>query len=221
MYSKPKNYYIAIAGVMGSGKTTASKILSKELGLPLLEERPQDNPFLELFYGDMERWGLHSQLSFDLMKIRQNIRAQRMLARTSVIHDGPLGQNRIYNETNRQLGNIKENEYRLISKVIKLYEPYTILPNPLIFLDAPLDLILQRIGGRARHYEQKVPRDYVATLLKFQKNWIAKYPKDKKIVISVDKVDLKEKRHRDAFVKMVREAISGRNSQNLSSATLL
>ena len=203
-----KNHYIAIAGVMGSGKTTASKILARDLGLPLLEERPQDNPFLELFYKDMERWGLHSQLSFDLMKIRQNIRAQSMLSRTSVIHDGPLGQNRVYNETNRRLGNIKKNEYQLISKVVKMYKPHTILPDPLIFLDAPADLILQRIAGRARGYEQEVPRDYIATLLEFQKKWIAKYPKDKKIIIPMNKIDLKEKRHRDAFVELVRSRLT-------------
>jgi len=89
--SASKNRYIAVTGVMGSGKTTASKILKKELGLPLFEEKPQENPFLELFYEDMERWGLHSQLSFALIKIRQNIRAKNMLSRTSVIHDGPPG----------------------------------------------------------------------------------------------------------------------------------
>ncbi len=202
-----KNHYIAIAGVMGSGKTTAAKILKKELGLPLFEEKPEENPFLELFYKDMGRWGLHSQLSFDLIKIRQNIRAQTMLSRTSVIHDGPLGQNKIYNETNRKLGNIKENEYKLISSIVRLYEPHTILPDPLIFLDAPLDLILQRVAGRARDYEQEVPRDYIATLLEFQKKWIAKYPKDKKIVIPMNKIDLKEKRHRDAFVELIRSRL--------------
>ena len=198
-----KNRYIAVAGVMGSGKTTASKILKRELGLPLFEEKPQENPFLELFYEDMERWGLHSQLSFALIKIRENIRAKNMLARTSVIHDGPPGQDMIYLKTNQSLGNIANNEYKLITNIINLYEPHIILPDPLIFLDAPVDLILERIAGRARQYEQKVPRDYITTLLKFQKKWIAKYPKDKKIIIPMDKIDLKEKRHRDAFVELV------------------
>ena len=201
--SASKNRYIAVTGVMGSGKTTASKILKKELGLPLFEEKPQENPFLELFYEDMERWGLHSQLSFALIKIRQNIRAKNMLSRTSVIHDGPLGQDMIYLKTNKKLGNIRNNEYNLIASIVKLYEPHIILPDPLIFLDAPVDLILQRIAGRARDYEQKVPRDYIATLLKFQKNWIRRYPKDKKIIIPMDKIDLKEKRHRDAFVELI------------------
>ena len=201
--SASKNRYIAVTGVMGSGKTTASKILKKELGLPLFEEKPQENPFLELFYEDMERWGLHSQLSFALIKIRQNIRAKNMLSRTSVIHDGPLGQDMIYLKTNKKLGNIRNNEYNLIASIVKLYEPHIILPDPLIFLDAPVDLILQRIAGRARDYEQKVPRDYIATLLKFQKNWIRQYPKDKKIIIPMDKIDLKEKRHRDAFVELI------------------
>jgi deoxyadenosine/deoxycytidine kinase len=201
--SASKNRYIAVTGVMGSGKTTASKILKKELGLPLFEEKPQENPFLELFYEDMERWGLHSQLSFALIKIRQNIRAKNMLSRTSVIHDGPPGQDMIYLKTNKKLGNIRNNEYNLIASIVKLYEPHIILPDPLIFLDAPVDLILQRIAGRARDYEQKVPRDYIATLLKFQKNWIRRYPKDKKIIIPMDKIDLKEKRHRDAFVELI------------------
>jgi deoxyadenosine/deoxycytidine kinase len=202
-----KNRYIAVAGVMGSGKTTASKILSKELKIPLLEEKPHENPFLELFYEDMKRWGLHSQLSFDLMKIRQNILAQKMIKRVSVIHDGPLDQNRIYSKTNRKLGNIGENEHKLISSISKLYEPYIILPDPLIFLDAPADLILGRIAGRERDYEQRVPREYIETLLGFQKNWIARYPKDKKIIIPMDKFDLKEKRHRDAFVELVRSRL--------------
>jgi len=201
--SASKNRYIAVTGVMGSGKTTASKILKKELGLPLFEEKPQENPFLELFYEDMERWGLHSQLSFALIKIRQNIRAKNMLSRTSVIHDGPPGQDMIYLKTNKKLGTIRNNEYNLIASIVKLYEPHIILPDPLIFLDAPVDLILQRIAGRARDYEQKVPRDYIATLLKFQKNWIRRYPKDKKIIIPMDKIDLKEKRHRDAFVELI------------------
>ena len=201
--SASKNRYIAVTGVMGSGKTTASKILKKELGLPLFEEKPQENPFLELFYEDMERWGLHSQLFFALIKIRQNIRAKNMLSRTSVIHDGPPGQDMIYLKTNKKLGNIRNNEYNLIASIVKLYEPHIILPDPLIFLDAPVDLILQRIAGRARDYEQKVPRDYIATLLKFQKNWIRRYPKDKKIIIPMDKIDLKEKRHRDAFVELI------------------
>jgi len=109
----------------------------------------------------------------------------------------------IYLKTNKKLGTIRNNEYNLIASIVKLYEPHIILPDPLIFLDAPVDLILQRIAGRARDYEQKVPRDYIATLLKFQKNWIRRYPKDKKIIIPMDKIDLKEKRHRDAFVELI------------------
>ena len=203
-----KNRYIAVTGVMGSGKTTASRILKKDLRLPLFEEKPQENPFLELFYEDMERWGLHSQLSFALIKIRQNISAENMLARTSVIHDGPPGQDMIYLKTNKELGNIKDNEYSLIANIVKLYEPHIILPDPLIFLDAPADLILQRIAGRARDYEQKVPRDYIETLLKFQKNWIRRYPKDKKIIIPMAKFDITRKADRKHFVELVKNHIA-------------
>ncbi len=205
--AKQQHHYIGIAGVMGSGKTTCAKILKKELNFPLLEEKPQENPFLQDFYKDMRRWVLHNQLAFELIKTRQNMRAQNILARTSVIHDGPLEQNRVYNKTNYQFGNIGKEEYKLLANIVKLYKPYTIQPDPLIFLDAPADLILKRIAKRARNYEQKVPRDYVEALLKFQKRLISSYPRSKKIIVPMDKFDLTEKRHRNAFLKLIRRAL--------------
>lgn len=204
---KIKPHYIAIAGIMGSGKTTAAKILRKELGFPLLEEKPQENPFLEDFYKDMKRWVLHNQLVFELMKLRQNIRAKTILKRTSVIHDGPLEQNKIYLKANRKFGTISQSEYKLIERLLHLYKPHIIQPDLLIFLDAPIELILQRVASRARIYEQQVPRDYIAALLAFQKQWIARHPRSKKLIIPMDKFNLKEKRHRDAFMKLIRRAL--------------
>lgn len=198
------NRYIAIAGVMGSGKTTCAKILRKELGFPLLEERPQENPFLENFYKDMKRWALHCQLFYALYKIRQNMQAKSILARTSVIHDSPSGQDVVYAKTQQILGNFSADEYKLIDRVLNLHKPQMIEPDLLIVLDAPIDLILKRICVRGRCYEQDVPKDYIVTLSRVQKKWIGQYPKNKKIIIPMDKFDLKEKRHRDAFVKLVK-----------------
>lgn len=202
-----RNRYIAIAGVMGSGKTTCAKILRQELGFPLLEEKPQENPFLEDFYKDMKRWALHSQLFYVLKKIQQNAKAKKLLLSTSVIQDAPFGQDLIYVKTNQKFGNIGDHEYRLIIRLMELYAPHMIRPDPLIVLDAPLDLILNRISARGRDYEQEVSKDYIAALLSFQKKWLAKYPRNKKIIIPIDKLNLKEKRHRDAFVKLIRRAL--------------
>ena len=204
MGKRPTNRYIAIVGVMGSGKTTAGKILKKELGLPLLEERPQDNPFLELLYQDMKRWGLHCQLSFTLQRIRQNIEAKKMLAYTSVIHDVPLEQNMIYTRTQHKLGNITTSEYNLITNIVKLYSPQMISPDLLIVLEASMDLLQKRIAKRGRDYEQNVPKNYIATLRRIQNNWTSKYPKDKKILIPMDKIDLKRKADREMFVETIK-----------------
>lgn len=202
-----KNRYIAVAGVMGSGKTTAAKILREELGFPLLEERPQENPFLEDFYKDMKRWALHTQIFYVLYKIRQNTKAKNILPHASVIHDSPSGQDMIYAKANQAFGNINAHEYKLIARLLQLYNPHMIQPDPLIFLDAPIDLILKRISARGRDYEQEVSKDYIAALLSFQKKWIASYPRSKKIIIPMDKFDLKEKRHRGAFVKLIRQTL--------------
>lgn len=193
---------------MGSGKTTVSKFLSRELKLPLFEEKPQENPFLELFYGDMERWALHSQLSFVLRRIQQNIRAKSTLPKTGVVHDSPLGQDMVYLKTNQKFGHIKNNESKLVKDVVALYKPQIILPDPLIFLDAPLSLILERIKGRGRSYEDSVPREYIATLYKFQKEWMRKYPKDKKIIVPMDKVDIKNEEGKRELRKIIKNYIS-------------
>ena len=205
--AKQQHRYIGIAGVMGSGKTTAAKILKKELGLPLLEEKPQENPFLADFYKDMRRWALHSQLFYALYKIRQNVRAKKALTNTSIIHDSPLGQDVVYAKIQHKVGNISSHEYKLIARLLALYKPHMIQPDPLIVLDAPIGLILKRIASRGRDYEREVPRDYIAALLFFQKKWIAKYPRNKKIIVPMDKFDLKEKRRRSAFVKLVRSRL--------------
>lgn len=203
MHTKRKNHYIAIAGVMGSGKTTAARILSKELGFALLEEKPEENPFLELFYQDMSRWALHSQLFYVIQKIRQNIEAKNILAKTSVVQDAPLGQDMVYVKTQRKLGGTTQHEYNLIASALEIYKPNILRPNPIIVMDAPVDLIMQRLKERGREYEQKVPREYIALLRKFQKKWLSEYPDEQKIIIPLDKIDLKEKRHRNAFVEMI------------------
>lgn len=203
-----KNRYIAVAGVMGSGKTTAARILKKEFGLLLLEEKPQKNPFLKDFYKDMKRWALHSQLFYVLYKIRQNMMAKNILARGHVIHDSPSGQDMVYAKTQHKVGNISAHEYKLIERIIQLHRPHMIQPDPLIILDVPVDLILRRISERGRDYEQTVSKDYIAALLSFQKKWIAKYPRNKKIIIPMDQFNLKEKRHRDAFVKLIKNKLS-------------
>lgn len=205
--SKSKNHYIAIAGVMGSGKTTCARILSKELGLPLLEEKPQENPFLELFYEDMPRWALHSQLFYVLQKIRQNIEAKKILAKTSVVQDAPLGQDMVYVKTQKKLGGTTHHEYKLITAALEIHKPNILRPNPIIVMDAPVDLIMQRLKERGRKYEQRVSRDYISLLCKFQKKWLSEYPDEQKIIVPTDKIDLKEKRHKDAFVKMVRSRL--------------
>lgn len=207
MKKKTANHYIAIVGVMGSGKTTCAKILSKELGFPLIEERPKENPFLEYFYQDMRRWAIHTQLFFMLKKIKQNIRAKNMLAYTSVLHDAPPGQDMVYSKTIQKLNYLTKSEYKLLLDVYALYKPHIVLPDPLIVLNASVDLLVNRVAKRGRNYEHQVSRDYLSLLCKMQKNWVARYPRNKKILLPMDKTDLKNKTDRKVFVETVKSFI--------------
>lgn len=211
MATRSTNFYIAVAGIMGSGKTTASNILAEELGIPLIEEIPQENPFLEDFYKDMKRWAMHCEIFYILRKLEQNIQAKKILGRTHVVHDGPSGQDLIYTKTQKKLRHITPTEYKLLDSIFKLYKPQIIFPDPLIFLDASVDLIMKRISLRKRPYEKNVSRHYISTLHEFQKKWIKSYPEDKKIVIPADKMDLKGKRGRKIFVETVKTFIENKS----------
>lgn len=77
---KEQREYITVMGTLGSGKTTAARLLARELNFKLLEENVEENAFLPRFYKDMSRWAFHSQVFFLMEKIRQMLEAKSLLS---------------------------------------------------------------------------------------------------------------------------------------------
>lgn len=206
---KEQNEYIAVMGTMGSGKTTAAQLLSKELRFSLIEENVKENAFLPRFYKDMKRWAFHSQVFFLMEKIRQMLETKNMLAKTPVVQDTPITQDVFsYARAQHELGNMDDAEWALYQKIYHEFTPHFPQPDLIVFLDTSIPAIEQRIAARGRGFEQTIPTDYLELLDKLNRRWLEQNTTIPVVRIPTDTLDIA--RNRDAqeqFVSIVRSAL--------------
>lgn len=197
-----KLHYIAVTGTMGSGKTTAAKLLAKELGLTLLEENFGENAFLPRFYTEMKRWAFHSQTFFLMEKITQMLKTGELLERLKktkissvhkidsrlltsqrsergsdrlhgIIQDTPLLQDVFsYAKAQNILGNMDDSEWRLYQKIYRSFAPLLPQPNFILYLKTGVGTVTKRIVKRQRNFEHQVPEGYLELLEMLNERWI-------------------------------------------------
>lgn len=206
---KEKHDYIVVMGTLGSGKTTASRLLARELQFKLLEENVEENAFLPRFYKDMRRWALHSQVFFLMEKISQMIKAKSSLEKGSVIQDTPIIQDVYsYAKAQHELGHMDDAEWALYLKIYNEFTPHFPTPDLIVFLDTSIPEIEKRIEERGRGFEQSIPTDYITLLDKLNRQWLEGNKSIPVIMVNTDTLDIA--RNRDAqtqFVSLVRKAL--------------
>lgn len=201
--------YIAVMGTLGSGKTTASRLLSRELGFALIEENVEENAFLPRFYKDMQRWAFHSQLFFLMEKIRQMMGTKTMLEKTSVIQDTPIIQDVYsYAKAQHELGHMDDSEWALYHKIYQEFSSLCPKPDLIVFLDTSIPSIEKRISERGRGFEQDIPTDYLKLLDRLNREWLEKNKDIPVVSIKTDTLDLARNRNaQEQFVSLVRSSL--------------
>lgn len=204
-----QHYYIAVMGTLGSGKTTAARLLSRELGYGLLEEHFTDNAFLPRFYQDMPRWAFHSQVFFLMEKLRQTMEAKSRLAKESIIQDTPLIQDVYsYAQAQHELGNMDDAEWALYQRISHEFAPYCPTPDLIVFLDTSIAQIEKRIAQRGRPFEQNIPTAYLTLLDRLNRAWLEQNTQIAVVSIRTDDVDISRSRNAQTqFVEKVRRAL--------------
>lgn len=208
MYKKKHNF-IAFVGGVGSGKTTAMKLLAKKFGFTPIKERFNENNFLPLFYKDMKKWAFHSQLFFSIQKINQLLEVSELLKKTSVVLDTSIHQDFCFLDTQKKLGFLTENEYKIYRYVYKKAEKELPRPDLLIYLKMSHGNLQKNITKRKRGYEKNIPALYIRTLSETQDLCVRKYKKDAPVLtIDVNKTDFKKnKKDREKFFKIIKKAL--------------
>lgn len=206
---KEQHEYIAVMGTLGSGKTTAAQLLTKELQFALIEENVKENAFLPRFYKDMKRWAFHSQVFFLMEKIRQMIETKHLLEKTSVIQDTPIIQD-VYSYARAQyeLGNMDDAEWALYQKIYHEFTPHFPNPDLIVFLDTSIPAIEKRIAERGRTFEQSIPTDYLELLDKLNRRWLEQNTTIPVLRIHTDTLDIsRNKDAQEQFTSLVRHAL--------------
>ncbi len=202
--------YISVMGTMGVGKSTATKLLADHFGYTHITENFSDNLFLPRFYKDMKRWAFHSQTFFLMEKITQMVEVKKLLHTKNIVQDTPILQDAFsYAQAHHILGNIDDAEWELYTKIYRQFEPLFPKITLLVYLDAPISTVMERIKSRGRGYEQEIPVTYVRLLDNLNKKLLASY---KRKVITIQTKNLNIVSSTDAqkrFIQKVEAALKG------------
>ncbi len=200
-----RNFYIAIEGVIGVGKTTLARLLSQRLGTELLLEVFEENPFLSQFYADRALYAFQTQIFFLLSRYRQQHNViQQTLAQSSLVSDYTFAKDRLFAELN-----IENDELTMYHHVHEILAEKIHLPDLLVYLTASADVLMERIAVRDRVYERGMSRDYIEKLRAAYAEFFAGYTETPVLVIETDELDYVHRPADLAFVEgRVRSALA-------------
>ena len=171
------NYFIAIAGNIGVGKTTMTKLISEKLGWQAFYEPVIENPYLDDFYEDMSRWSFHLQVYF----LSKRFEIQKMIFENNIscVQDRTIYEDaEIFARTLHKQGFMNDRDFNNYQELFKNMTYYLRVPNLIVYLRASLDELLLRIKQRGRESEKTISLEYLGELNHAYEKWI---PRAKKI----------------------------------------
>lgn len=178
--------YIAIEGPIGVGKTTLAHRLAAALDGDLLLESPQDNPFLGAFYDAPQANALPAQLAFLLQRIRQiEALRQRDLFRTTLITDFMFDKDPLFARLN-----LSAPELTLYDEIFARLAWRAPVPDVVIYLHAPLDVLMARVRQRARREEVGLERDYLGRVAASYADFFAGFDRAPLLSVDAQQMDL-------------------------------
>jgi deoxyguanosine kinase len=177
--------YIALEGPIGVGKTSLAKLLAERLGGRAVLEVVEDNPFLPRFYQDRSAWAFQTQLFFLLSRWQQQQQLlQADLFSAATVSDYVFAKDRIFATLTLQPA-----ELSLYDRVYEALGPRVPQPDLVIYLQARLEVLLQRIKRRGRDYERHFDADYLESLARAYNDFFFHYTETPLLVINTSDID--------------------------------
>ena len=180
--------HVAIAGNIGSGKTTLSGLLSKHYKWDAHYEDVDDNPYLNDFYKDMQRWSFNLQVYF--LKSRFGQVKEIHASEKNVIQDRTIYEDAfIFAPNLHAMGLMSTRDFENYLSLFQLMETFIPAPNLLIYLRSSVANLVGQIQKRGRDYENSIRIDYLTRLNERYEAWISQYDRGKLLIIDVDEMD--------------------------------
>ena len=182
---RKRKLFIAIAGNIGVGKTTLTRLLSQKLHWRAYYERVIDNPYLAPFYDDMDRWSFHLQIYF----LSHRFKSQKEITEwpDSCIQDRSIYEDvEIFARTLNNQGFMTNVDYENYRMLFETMVDYLRKPDLIIYLKASVDQLVERILSRGRDYEQTIDRGYLEQLGQAYETWLDEAEKNDFKILRID-----------------------------------
>ncbi len=177
--------HIAVAGNIGSGKTTLTGLLAKNFGWEAQFEDVEDNPYLNDFYEDMQRWSFNLQVYFLNKRFNQIVDIQQ--SGKSIIQDRTIFEDaEIFAPNLHAMGLMTTRDFNNYQDLFRLISQFLKAPDLLIYLRASVPVLVRNIEKRGRDYENSIRIDYLKKLNDRYENWINTYDSGKLLIVDVD-----------------------------------
>jgi len=204
-------YYIAVEGVIGVGKTSLCSIIGENFSAKIVYERFEENPFLEDFYSDKERFAFQTQLYFLLSRYRQHQEMMQVeLFHKLLVSDYMFVKDKIFANIT-----LSDKELVLYNSVVTLLERDIPNPDLVIYLQSSTDKLMENIRERGRHYEELITEDYVQQLNDAYNDFFLRYENSPLLIVNSTDIDfVNNDKDRDNLIEKIRQPFSGTRYYN-------
>jgi len=180
--------YVVVEGPIGAGKTTLARALAQHLHADSLLELPEENPFLARFYQDMARYALSVQLNFLFQRVDQlRSLAQLDLFARPTVADFLLDKDPLFARLT-----LSDDEFALYDKIYSHLKPQTPTPDLVIYLQAPVETLIDRVRRRGVDFERPIPEEYLARLAEAYARFFYRYDEAPVLIVNSERLNFAE-----------------------------
>jgi deoxyguanosine kinase len=201
--------FIAVEGPIGAGKSTLARLLADSFGARLVQEKPEENPFLGPFYADPARHALSVQLCFLLQRYTQqaDLAQGDLFNQGGVVADYLFAKDRLFASLN-----LPPAEFALYDRIYATLAPRAVAPDLVIYLQARTEVLLQRIAHRGRREEAPIAADYIRKVAEAYAEYFFNYNDSPLLIVNASDIDIVSNADdRQALIDVVRRTRSGIN----------
>jgi deoxyadenosine/deoxycytidine kinase len=185
MEKKGNNLHIAVSGNIGAGKTTLTGLLSKHYGWDAHFEDADENPYMNDFYAEMQRWSFNMQIYFLNNRYSQVLEIRD--GKKGVIQDRTIYEDAyIFAPNVHSMGLMTTRDFETYFSLFNLLDKFVQPPDLLVYLRASVPRLVSQIQNRGREYEEAIRLDYLKRLNERYEAWVSTYDKGKLLIIDID-----------------------------------